>query len=560
MKPSSVGRMSIAAGAVVLAMVALAGEAPRKKVIAHGWDLLSASTEDVHRNRAKFADTGYDGIAMPLDIYDSARRRHSGRSIVDREECSDADFARSVKLVRECVGCKGLAWSFGFVSWSPKVRKSWSDDAAWGKLAKVMGTYARAARQAGLKGILIDHENYSPRNQFLLSPEDGDYAEVAALARARGRQMFTEIFRGFPDATILSFWLFSWSFDINRTPDPAGGEAAFGDLWGPFLTGMLDVMPPTVRLIDGNESMGYRAVVRRDFAAAYWECTRPVLSRIAPEHRTKYLQSLSVGFGLFLDAAFDSLKGEPWDAGELGGSRVAKLLEKTIEAGSVADDLIWVYGQRGQLIDWDRTYEWGTKRLKSYPLWEDALPGLAATCRAAVDDVEGYASAVERAGWSLTNVMENSSCKSVDGKSLPYSYRTYTTMANPPDTLFSFDAKDGAGAPGCLRLADNRGTFTVRARNLKPGEIVRVVLSMKGVGANAIVAWQKDGNWDFKLGRRYLTAKAGSKPGEWSRAGAFFVVPDGANGLGLSMGGRLNDCGPIKFDDICVFRRTRAGD
>ena len=201
MKPSSVGRMSIAAGAVVLAMVALAGEAPRKKVIAHGWDLLSASTEDVHRNRAKFADTGYDGIAMPLDIYDSARRRHSG---------------------------------------------------------------------------------------------------------------------------------------------------------------------------------------------------------------------------LFLDAAFDSLKGEPWDAGELGGSRVAKLLEKTIEAGSVADDLIWVYGQRGQLIDWDRTYEWGTKRLKSYPLWEDALPGRAATCRAAVDDVEGYASAVERAGWSLTNVMENSSCKSVDGKSLPY--------------------------------------------------------------------------------------------------------------------------------------------
>ena len=133
-------------------------------------------------------------------------------------------------------------------------------------------------------------------------------------------------------------------------------------------------------------------------------------------------------------------------------------------------------------------------------------------------------------------------------------------MANPPDTLFSFDAKDGAVAPGCLRLADNRGTFTVRARNLKPGEIVRVVLSMKGVGATAVVAWQKDENWNFKLGRRYLTAKAGSKPGEWSRAGAFFVVPDGANGLGISMSGRLNGCGPIKFDDICVFRSTRAGE
>jgi len=550
----------LSVAAAVSAIVAAAGDMPRKKLIAHGWDLLSASTEDVYRNREKFAQTGYDGIALPLDARDAAGRRHPGRWIVNCASCCDADFAESVRLVRECVRCKGLGWSFGFMNWSPEKRKSWSDDAAWEAMAKVVGAYARAARQAGLKGLIIDHENYSAESQFELLPADGDYVATAAKARARGRQMFSEVFREFPDATILSFWLFAWSFDMNRSPDPSGVEESFGDLWGPFLNGMLDVLPPTIRLVDGNESMGYRAVERRDFAAAYWECTRPVLHRIAPENREKYLRALSVGFGLFLDGAKPSAKGSPWDAGELGGSRTAKFFDKIIEAVRVADEFVWIYGERGQLIDWDCTAGWGVKRLKSSPLWEDALPGLACACRAAVGDTEGYAEAVKRAGGSLTNVIENSACCSMDANAIPKPYRTYTALTNPPSALFAFDAVDGARAPGCLRLLDNRGTFTVRARDLKPGDIVRVVLSMKGVGASVVVAWQKDGNWNWKLGRTYLAAKAGTKPDEWGRTGAFFVVPDGANGLGISMGGKIKGCGPLKFDDICVFRMQKQGE
>ena len=558
MKQKIVGRMTLAIAVAVSAIVSAAGDVQRKKVIAHGWDLLSASTEDVYRNRAKFAETGYDGIAMPLYARDPTGRQRSGHWIVNNSSFRDADFTKSIRMVRECVRCKGLSCSFGFMSWSPEKRKSWSDDAAWDVMASFMGVYARAARQAGLKGLVIDHENYSAENQFVLRPADGDYAATAAKARARGRQVFSAIFKEFPDATILSFWFFSSSFAMNQSPDPAGAEEAFGDLWGPFLNGMLDVMPPTIRLVDGNESHGYRARERRDFASAHWECMRPVLSRIAPENREKYLMAISVGFGLFLDGATPFMKGSSWDAGELGGSRAAKFFDKIVEAVRVADDFVWIYGERGQLIDWDRTFGWNTKRLKGYPLWEDALPGLECACRAAVGDMEGYAEAVKRAGGSLTNVMENSGCCSVDANVIPKPYRTYTTLTNPPSALFTFDANDGAQAPGCLRLLDSRGAFTVRTWNLVPGEIVYVALSMKGLGASATVAWQKNKNWNPKLGRTYLTAKAGTKPDEWARRGVFLVVPEDADGLGVTMVGKIPDCGPLKFDDVCVFRRTKA--
>ena len=73
------------------------------------------------------------------------------------------------------------------------------------------------------------------------------------MARKRGREIFGEVFRVYPDVVILSLWLFSWDIADVRSNNPVLSARSTGNLWPAFVNGILDVLPSTALLVDGNE-------------------------------------------------------------------------------------------------------------------------------------------------------------------------------------------------------------------------------------------------------------------------------------------------------------------
>ena len=73
------------------------------------------------------------------------------------------------------------------------------------------------------------------------------------LARERGRQIGRAMFGEFPEMRVLSFWFLSLNKSYANSDDPVAVMRAEGDLWPMFINGLLDVMPPAARLVDGDE-------------------------------------------------------------------------------------------------------------------------------------------------------------------------------------------------------------------------------------------------------------------------------------------------------------------
>ena len=96
----------------------------------------------------------------------------------------------------------------------------------------------------------FDEEDYSKGKQFFRTKDDPPSAELAELVRKRGRQVFEAVFRAYPDMMFHSSWLFStiqkWHAWVvpEFGLDQAALAAAYGELWGVFMNGAIDAMPP----------------------------------------------------------------------------------------------------------------------------------------------------------------------------------------------------------------------------------------------------------------------------------------------------------------------------
>ena len=100
-----------------------ASAAGNKAIIGYGWDFLEATTEDVFRNRAKFADSGVDGVLMSVDGVNADGSRYQGRRVMSNFRMRETDFSRSLDLLKEITLCKGLRESMALMLMTPTSRR-----------------------------------------------------------------------------------------------------------------------------------------------------------------------------------------------------------------------------------------------------------------------------------------------------------------------------------------------------------------------------------------------------------------------------------------------------
>ncbi len=271
-------------------------------------------------------------------------------------------------------------------------RIDWADDKGWANYAESMATVAWLAKEAGLRGLMLDPEEYGAQGgslpQYIHTYRDPPFAETAKLARQRGREVFSRVFKEFPDAVIFSLWCFhkfNYWLEQGRQMHPLENVDQSGELLHYYLNGLLDVIPPEARVVEGAEAYTGSAL-DSSFARDFVTSATTALPLVAPENRVKYRSQFLFGNTHYLDMY--TLGANPksnWYHGPVNGSRLEHLRLNMEQSFRVATEYVWIYGENsGKLFDW-RGGHYAKQKT-----WEEVIPGMTETIMLAKDP-EGYA-------------------------------------------------------------------------------------------------------------------------------------------------------------------------
>ncbi len=486
-----------------------------------------------------------DGLAIGLR--DVVLRAADG-SVVTTDTCrvmqrgrrwTHEAVAGNLAVFRELVRHPSMRESFLLAWMTPSGKENriaWGDDAEWSLFADNMATLAWFAREAGLKGLMLDPEEYSGALQYLYLPGDAaSFSECADLARQRGREVFSRVFKEYPDIVLFFLWTMEHhvrAFTGRGEADPRQLSDDAGELLPYFYNGMLDVIPPGARFVDGAEH--YSLTSTKDM---YWKgaLNQLVGARpfVAQENWGKYRAQLLVGNTHYLDMfRMNANPKSHWYHGPVDGSRLEHLRRNVAQSLQAADEYVWIYGESGRLINWcgGPTKHQGA----NIPLWEEQIPGLSETLL--------MAKAPER----LLEARKREQAAKGALKNL---------------------ADGSCPLPAVFKLEDKAVSMSVKAppsvTGVRPGERYSVGQrfrhSLRKGSPSFKVSWRKNGKpVTDKASVPLKEEPADSKGWQWARALA--TVPDGVDELVVDISADLFPGDTVNAAATEVFKLEDAPD
>ena len=373
-----------------LAQALVVSAAPTKTFIVFGGGTADSTPQEILDQSYLFADLPIDGIAIRVQGRNAAGRALSVDYDMRAGEPWQFDFfADQIPIVREIVTKPGLQQSLLDSFRILTTRMRWDDDAGWALFAHNFAVHAKVAKACGLKGMLIDCEDYHKIRQFFLADGDGSYEETAALARRRGRELFEGAFRAFPEMTLLSFWFLSLDPDYAETADPVALAKVKGDLWPAFVNGLLDVLPSETTLVDGSEHGYCYEADRNDFYRSAAAVRDTLIPLVAPENRRKYRNQMRASHGVWPDMYWyaKSSPSDRWSFDDRPEDRLSHWERNLFQAADAADECLWIFCSRSRLVDWKISHpRYGRAMMAKRPL-EERLPGAFSVLAAVRDPV-----------------------------------------------------------------------------------------------------------------------------------------------------------------------------
>lgn len=547
-------RGACACAAAAVCLLGGAAGAAEKRLIAHSWDLLAVRPADVARNVEAWSQIPLDGVSLAVtkDAPDGTPIGYG--SVMNDPAWERAWFAEDVQTLRQCAS-RTLSHNFLTTFWAPRKRLAWDDDAAWDRFAHNIGVVAWLAKEGRAKGILVDPEDYPGTRQYFRVAGDAPYEATAALARQRGAQVMRSIAAEYPDVTLLSFWMLSLQPQYYGDADPRAAAAEAGDLWPAFLNGLLDVLPPGARLVDGDEHAYRYEAAKKDFYLAAWRAQNRALALVEPANRTKYQTQVLAGFGLYLDM-YVNPTNSPWYFGEQDGSRLNHLRDNVAQALDAAQEYVWVYGEKQDWIKWE-----GTSRGKN-PTWEERLSGFLSTLERVRNPREWALRAVarQRAAGTLTNLVANGAC----APAMAAGSDAFRKRETPPGWWCWRHEKKRPGVFGTETQKGCGDGFSLCAEGVEdgcfgtsvpaaPGREYAVAVAGQGAAPSVKVGWKRGGRWDWSIPGVPLRLGAPGTEG-WRRAFGVVRVPEGVDELVLLLGVLQAPGERTWFDDAAIYR------
>ncbi|GBC84992.1 hypothetical protein HRbin11_01432 [bacterium HR11] len=315
-----------------------ASEAGVKRLIYYGWGVRD--TQYVRDHWREMEEMPFDGTGIVVAIDRSKLEtggtgNQLGWQVMGPRAFQIEEFREAIEDLRTA-RWRRFTENFLPVALSSSVSAeglTWFDDERWRTIVNNFGVVARIAREAGLRGLILDPEHY---NYALFSypsqrqKVDKPFAAYRDAARMRGRQVMTAIAAHLPRAVLLS--LFGYTLPLREVHRGRSIEEANYGLLPAFYDGLLEAMPAGATLVDGYE-FAYPFKRRGQFIKAYREIhdEAVTLSAVPEEYRKK----VKAGFGLWLDYGNRPDFFTPDEFRQA----VASALE-------VSDGYVWLYTQR----------------------------------------------------------------------------------------------------------------------------------------------------------------------------------------------------------------------
>ena len=532
----------------------------RCRVLAYGWDVLRSSPADFLENIGAWDAVPVDGVVFSLSVPNPKGGSFMHRRVPTDKGWTYEAFAHEIPKIRKLVSHRNLSHSFAgawFQGHREKHRLDWTDDASWENFASNMGVLAEVVKESGLKGICIDNEDYGKCRQFYRKDGELPYDELRQLARKRGRQVFTPVFHAKPDIDLLAFWFLTYEKAYLSTDDLKAKERELGDLWPAFIEGMLEVMPDTATMHDGNEKAYYYRAETGD----YFRSAVRILSRfaklLAPRFRDKYRARVRASAGFYMDNYVQKDSSNyHYLPPTKGGTQIDRFCDNYLQADEACDGYIWFYGEKHPWINWKGGSD---KSWRRAPTWNDSMPGLHDIFSMRRDPI---AFGIEKcaaldASSTATNMIANGNCAvSVKGNNGFYKNK----LPKGFDKWIHKDEKGELGIDAQVGRADafsicidrvERGCVISRVNDLAPGSMVLVRLYSKGGKPSATIYYTEKSKWKFPLGNVRVKFTEPTADG-WSAGYAVVTIPHGADGFGMQMSATRDS--KVWYDDISAYK------
>jgi hypothetical protein len=558
--------LSVLAGVIRAGPVDAQDARRKKKLIETGWDM--PDTRRLRENLAQMEMRPFDGV-----VFEAVGRNDQGKSIKLSWAFLNQPWQRDwfQPCIDDLRACKFTRFTDNFVVFNANPGDvDWFDDEGWQQIVGHWRIAAWLARQSGCKGILFDPEPYSPPHaqfSYAAQPQHDrhTFEEYCVKARQRGREVMQAVAAEYPDITLFCYFMDSISTTATGQADPRRVLATQGyGLYPAFIDGWLDAAGASVTLVDGCES-AYLYNSRQEYLEAAALIKGACQELVSPENRAKYRAQVQVGFGIYLDAYWnpkDSQWGR-WYVDGLGGPRVDRLGANVQTALRVADEYVWVYGEK---FRW-----WPTpNRSVREQSWPEALPGCEKALRFARDPIE-YAreeiAQMENAKEAV-NLARNADFGAAE-VSVAGGRTEKWREGRPPagwsawqredsQGSFTWDRTVGAAGKGSARAANVADGCFVQRHDVRPGQryAIRAVRRLQGAGyAQIRVRWQTaDGGWTAVARDKLIFCQG--RPEQWSEMFGVVEVPKGVGKLVilLGVGGQRGAEDVAWYDDVGLYR------
>ena len=383
--------------AVMTAMCAVAAQldpqgVEKKKYVAFGMEYMYLSPQDFVDHADQFMKTPLDGVGVVMNGGEGTPRAYQCfRRILNAPRWTRDQVREFVAPLRKMSEYPCFKESFIWSWYPPRKRLDWRDDEAWDVASNNLRVVTWLAREGRMRGISFDIEDYTKQKQFFRIPSDPPYDELVKLVRRRAQNVCRGLFEEYPDMTVFMFWLLSDAPYRYGERDITGVMRERGDLWWAFVNGMLDVLPPTATIVDGQEDAYKFEASRRDYHAEYLRIFNWDLPLVAPENRAKYLTQVSPSFGQYLDMYFNG-PNVHWYAAPVDGSRLKHLERNVRQATSSCGKYVWFWSEKGRWTQWNEELRNNLERLNggATNLWEEKISGGMATTLKAIKDPDAH--------------------------------------------------------------------------------------------------------------------------------------------------------------------------
>ncbi len=419
----------------------------------------------------------------------------------------------------------------------------WFSDEDWAVICHNYSVASRVAKAAGLTGVKLDIEEYHANTMWQFKSEKGyTLEETRKKIRQRGQEFGRALFTPFPDMQVLCYWWFSLARHKNDLLMPERENY----MVAPFINGMYDVMPPGIRIHEGNETCSYRANCKAEFYHLAVDMTKAFPRFVAPENLVKYRNQTRLAPGIYIDPHFSERKNywknqlQP-DLNVHGGSRLLK--RNLQQAMEVADCYVWMWHERFCWFPSDHPAK--------LQLLEKVSPGLKDELDLILRSMPAAKEAVTQK--KLKNLVHNG-----DFSKMPEGKQAIANFAQWFNGNGQFQRKVISGNPVAAAVGVVEGCI-FQSHRVKSGQIYLVRCSMQNPGSRPAGCGTLSVNWKKADGERFADYvmrryRFNDQKGITDTAEFTVYVPEGAEYLELMLSASGMKPGEeIYFDNLELY-------